>query len=98
MKQIGKHFDIKNYMYLLSENVVQVPYMTTAEQVLYYRQGLETRIKIDVERPELASLHKEMTTADGMENLFSRNCSTVVPVLETRILEEVSRINQRQFK
>ncbi len=44
--------------------------MSVEEQIFHYSQGLENRIRVQIEWPEVATLPMAMSTADTMDSLY----------------------------
>ena len=70
LKQMGHFSRIKDYNQEFIKYVLQVPSMSSEEQVFHYTQGLKNRIRIELERSEINSLQAAMKLADRMDHLY----------------------------
>ena len=73
LKQMGKFSKIRDYNKKFTEYLLQVPSMTIDEQLFHYTQGLKNKIRIELERSEVESLHVAMRLADRMDCLYQSN-------------------------
>ncbi|CDF37989.1 unnamed protein product [Chondrus crispus] len=71
LKQMGKLTLVREYNREFSRWLLQIPSMTSAEQIFHYSQGLKTRTRIEVERAEPQSLQDAMKIADRLDSLFN---------------------------
>ena len=70
LKQMGQYSKIRDYNKKFTEFLLQIPSMSTDEQIFHYTQGLKTRIRIELERSEVKSLQAAMKLADRMDHLY----------------------------
>lgn len=70
LKQMGPFTRIREYNQEFIKYVLQVPSMSSEEQIFHYTQGLKNRIRIELERTEINSLQAAMKLADRMDHLY----------------------------
>ncbi len=52
--------------------------MAVEEQIFHYSQGLKNRIRVEIERSEVAALPEAMRIADRMDSLFNNHRGTFI--------------------
>lgn len=70
LKQMGQFSRIRDYNQEFIKYVLQIPSMSSDEQVFHYTQGLKNRIRVELERSEVNSLQAAMKLADRMDHLY----------------------------
>ena len=70
LKEISKLTLVRELDGKVSRWILHILGMTAAEQIFHYRQGLNTRTRIEVERAEQQSLQDAMKNADRLDSLF----------------------------
>ena len=73
LKQMGNFTAVRSYNHEFSKWLLQVPTMSTPEQIFHYSQGLKNRIRIEIERAEPNNLQDAMRIADRIDSLYQSN-------------------------